>query len=238
MLFPLLTIFLSILFYLYPTQKIGVNTLQNYDYYLILKPGESYVGDLSSIRDLHCINYIEIHRRLYNEWQPRLLHRRYPDCNASYNFYGIYIIANDTEVYDETDNLQMGRKYEYLNDTKKAISYYELSRKSLRNEVIFYSLYRLAVLHMKEELFLKAYHFNPHRKEPLYYLTRFARTRGNYTQCLLYARSGLLVGSPSIHELYVEKAIYNYALLEEFRFCLHHSGRVYEGEKVNVLLGR
>lgn len=238
--FSLIIISVSLLFYLYPNRKIGINFESgNYDYYLILHPNETFVGDLSSIKNIQCINYIEIRKPLYNYWEPRLLRRNHKQCNESYNYNRIYIIGNTTETYGDSD-LQLGRKYEHLNDTKKAKIHYQKAVKSIANDPeTFYALYRLAVLDMKEALFLKAYHYYPHRKEPLYYLARFARTRNNFTECLLYARSGLLVGSPSIYELYVENAIYLYALEEEFAYCLYYSGRVneangiYESRKLN-----
>lgn len=230
--FSLIIISLSFILYLYPIRKIGINYESgNYDYYLILYPNETFVGDLSSVKNIQCINYIEIRKPLYNHREPRLLRRNHKECNESYDYNGIYIIGNNTETYDGS-NLQMGRKYEYLNDPKKAKTYYEKAIKSIPNDPeTFYALYRLAVLDMKESLFLKAYHYYPHRREPLYYLARFARTRNNFTECLLYARSGLLVGSPSIYELYVENAIYLYALEEEFAYCLYYSGRVNEANK-------
>lgn len=231
--FSLIVISLSLLFYLYPNRKIGINFESgNYEYYLIIHPNETFVGDLSSIKNIQCINYIEIRKPLYNHREPRLLHRNHIKCNESYDYNDIYIIGNTTETYGDSD-FQLGRKYEHLNDTKKAKNYYQKAIKSIPNDPeTFYSLYRLAVLDMKESLFLKAYHYYPHRKEPLYYLARFARTRNNFTECLLYARSGLLVGSPSIYELYVENAIYLYALEEEFAYCLYYSGRVNEANRI------
>jgi hypothetical protein len=234
MIFPIFVIVISFLVYLYPNQKIGINTPGNYDYYLVLKPGETFVGDLSNIKNIHCVNYVEVHRKIYNQWEPRLFHRNNSHCNESYNFYTLYIVS-DREEYNESDTLDLARKYESLNLTSKARSYYSKSIQNIPQDPrTFYAMYRMAVIDMKEDMFLRAYHYYPHRKEPLYYLARFARTRGNLTECLLYARAGLLVGSPSIYELYVEKAIYLYALKEEFGYCLYHTGRVQE---YNLLRG-
>ncbi len=40
----------------------------------------------------------------------------------------------------------------------------------------------------------------------------------------------MMVGSPSINTLYVENAIYNYAVEMEVAHCLHYSGRIEEAK--------
>ncbi len=112
----------------------------------------------------------------------------------------------------------MARAYEHRGQGEKAISIY----RALGG---FFPQYRIAVIRMDMTEMLAVYHRYPHRKEPLYYLARQYRTHGNYSECLLYARCGMLVGSPINDDVYIEKPIYGYALELEFAHCLFHSGR-------------
>lgn len=119
--------------------------------------------------------------------------------------------------FNSSNILHLARAYEER-DSSKAIELYRLIGG-------FFGSYRIAVLKMDIDLFLRVYYQYPHRKEPLYYLARYYRTKEKYSKCLLYARTGMLVGSPVADDIYIEKPIYRYGLELEFAHCLFHSGR-------------
>lgn len=104
-------------------------------------------------------------------------------------------------------------------------------------EEVFFSRYRkgLAMYHMNETglaslTLIDSYKFNPHRKEPLYYLALIERDREHWSECLLYTRAGMLVASPSVDALFVDQDIYSWAMEELHAFCLYKSGRPGEAE--------
>ncbi len=243
----------AILLYILPdSPNVGVvneiPTDPYYDYYLILFPNETYSGSLSISSNTPDVNYIEVRSLIYNHYAPRLLSKaailsnkctfgHVVTCpNPSYNYELIKIEGSTEFNPNVTDLLYQARAYEGSNK-EKSIKLYETVRdNSPIRQKVFYSMYRLAVLHMDKNMFHSAYHYYPHRMEPLYYLARFERTAGNYSSCLLYARSAMMIGSPSIHELYVENAIYEYATEMEVVYCLHHSGRIEEAKMQQVHL--
>lgn len=188
------------------------------------------------------VNYVKVQTELYDYYKPCLIsHKVLKNCNISnvngiINCFGqdislkyynnVYITNLDAEKFDfnrTDDPFYLGRAYEQIKQKEKSIEYYKKTS-NVNKYRKFYSMYRIAVIKMDKDEFLKAYNYHPHRKEPLYYLARMERTLGNYAQCLLYARAGMLVGSPSISEIYVENSIYKYALEDELALCLHNSG--------------
>lgn len=196
-------------------------------YRLTLKENERLVGSVELSQSSKDTIYLEIRGELCTQWAPRIRSRHTMDNQYEYT-RSAYIQVMGPEVHDwnSTDPLVLGRAYESIQQKDKARSHYEFATHGDDDPSrVFYALYRIAVIDMDRERFLRVYHYNPHRKEPLYYLTRFARTAGNYTECLLYARSGLLVGAPSMEELYVETHIYRWALEEEFAACLYATDR-------------
>lgn len=131
----------------------------------------------------------------------------------------------------------IARTYEDLGNWTQAAHWYGL-RAGWEGwtEEIYISLYRRGLclwrLNQTEQAMhslLQAYHVNPHRKEALFYLAQHARLDGNYSQCLLYSRAGLLVGSPApLDSLFVEQWIYNWAMEDENALCLYYAGRKLE----------
>lgn len=99
-------------------------------------------------------------------------------------------------------------------------------------EEVFFSQYRkgLAMYYTNDTrmgglTLIDSYKFNPHRKEPLYYLALMERDKEHWPQCLLYTRAGMLVASPAVDALFVDQDIYSWAMEELHAFCLHKSGR-------------
>lgn len=102
----------------------------------------------------------------------------------------------------------------------------------------FYGKYRMALVHLKlnhthkivERAFLEAHaeHDGYFRAEPLYYMARNARLRDQHNACILYGSAGLSAIQHMDHErmpLFLETAIYEWALQEELAFCLEVKGR-------------
>ncbi len=249
----LLPVLFALLLYIIPDPQ-NVKVVQvseipedpQYDYYLILFPNETFSGSLTIGPSTPDVNYIQIRSLIYDHYSPRLLSKsallskictfdHLVNCpNPSYDYNLIKIDRPEGSEPVGKDVLSQARFHE-KDDKDKSIKMYEqISEESgFIRQKIFYAMYRLAVLHMRKDMFLSAYHYYPHRKEPLYYLTRMERTVGNFSGCLLYGRSAMMVGSPSIDELFVENAIYNYAVEMEVAHCLHHSGRIEEAKKQN-----
>ncbi len=225
--------------YLYPSSSVQIVQWDNlpenpqYSHYLILYPGETHVGTISRAPSVD-IMYIRINGPIYDKWSPRLLSKEgFKNCTFTVEDVSCtgrhpthtdtLIRAPDEEIFDmrSNDTLYLARAYE-KKDPAKSIELY----KTIENN--FISVYRIAVLTMDIQKFLSIYHQFPHRKEPLYYLARHERTVHNYSGCLLYARAGLMVGSPIETDLYVEHAIYQYGIELELAHCLYHSDRKME----------
>jgi tetratricopeptide (TPR) repeat protein len=99
---------------------------------------------------------------------------------------------------------------------------------------LFYAKYRMALIHVKlnktysvvERSFLDAYqeYDGYFRREPLYYLTRLARLNGLANKCILYGTAGM--NTPPIDHarmpLFLEPALFEWALQEELAYCLIH----------------
>jgi glycosyltransferase involved in cell wall biosynthesis len=126
----------------------------------------------------------------------------------------------------------IGQTYEGLGNCTQAIRWYKarIAVGGWREE-IFQSYYRIARCTGLAEDYLRAYHYDPHRKEPLYWLARQNREAGNYTQCLLYSRAGLLVGNPEEEALFVDRDVYVWGIEDENALCLYYSGKGREALK-------
>lgn len=98
---------------------------------------------------------------------------------------------------------------------------------------IYYSWMRMGAMQLlqtgRKEIarvhLLKAYEVDPNRKEALYHLAQSFRQDQRWSDCLLYARAGMLVGSPEKDALFVRQSIYDWAMEEELAYCLYHGGR-------------
>ena len=170
--------------------------------------------------------------------------------NGPFNGISLVSTSNITHTYDEfnraLDNVDkndtvlnarytfyLARKYDIDNDFKNAAIWYKkrIELGGWVNEV-YHARYRLGLANIQldnnaTEQFkfdlLNAYHTDPFRKEPLYFLARIARTEKNYPICLLYTRSALAC-KPSNDDLFIEKALYEWGIQEEHAICLYYSG--------------
>ncbi len=237
---------LLIAIYLYPVSIVHIAIYPDipsdphYPYYVVLYPGETLVGKISVLPVNTTILYLKVRGTVYDKWEPRILSKgSFEKCifrvegvecaieHGQKHLYvsgESYIDASPVEIFNDnsTDAIHLARHYEAKGDVEKAISIYQAIG---GHGAPFFPMYRMAVIGMNMTQFLATYYAFPHRKEPLYYLARHYRTLGNYSHCLLYARAGLLVGSPAWSDAYIEKPIYEYALELEFAHCLYHSGR-------------
>lgn len=133
----------------------------------------------------------------------------------------------------------LGNAYFDAKNYTEAIRWYERRIRWTRipdapYQEIFFSQYRIGLSHLygnesdsstiQAEL-LKAHHIDPFRREPLYFLTRLARSAGNYSQCLLYGGAARAAESPWQDSLWVQDDLYGWALTEEWATCLYHMGR-------------
>jgi tetratricopeptide (TPR) repeat protein len=175
---------------------------------------------------------LEVRNTVYDKWEPRVLAKdAFGQCTFSESIKCNGTVALIDSVYiqatvehfnlNSTDAIHLARAYENAGQSDKALSIY----RALSG---FFPKYRTAVINMDMGAFLAVYHEFPHRKEPLYYLARHYRTLGNYSECLLYARAGMLIGSPVATDTFIEKPIYGYGLELEFAHCLYYAGRPME----------
>jgi tetratricopeptide (TPR) repeat protein len=121
-------------------------------------------------------------------------------------------------------------------DLPEARSFYEkqLAAGEAHSNYRFYALYSLARIQVQlskahnqvEELFWRILDDNhiegSLRWEPRYYLARMARASGAFNQCILFAFPHA-IGMSSLDRLQplrMESAIYNWAMREEYAYCL------------------
>lgn len=131
----------------------------------------------------------------------------------------------------------LARTLEDLQEWKEAEKWYKL-RTTLGGwqQEVYYSWLRIGVMQLQQKEvarvhFLKAYEVDPNRKEALYYLAQSMRMDKRWPDCLLYARAGMLVGSPDQDALFVNQDIQDWAMEEELAYCLYHAGRPGEAER-------
>lgn len=130
----------------------------------------------------------------------------------------------------------LARTYESLGEWKDAQEWYKKRAEwGGWQEEVWYSTYKQGYVLLEQnktddgrQILLNAYGMNPHRAEPLYYLAMMYRLQKRWSHCLLYARAGLLVGTPDVNALFVDQAIYKWGLDDEQALCLFYSGRPIE----------
>lgn len=83
--------------------------------------------------------------------------------------------------------------------------------------------------------YLQAYNYRPWRLEPVYRIARFYREHQQWSLGYLFARLIVEVGYPE-DILFVERAIYERQLVEEYVICCRNTGREGEAERVQAIL--
>lgn len=109
----------------------------------------------------------------------------------------------------------LGQEYKDVDEHQKAYTaYMKRARMGGWAEESFYALYQAGILSQSEQLLLQAWNDRPSRAEPLYWLARFARERGDHATARLYATAGLGVPYPK-DSLFVHKWIYEVGFQQE-----------------------
>ena len=136
----------------------------------------------------------------------------------------------------------LARAYEDSGQLKKAMRTYEQHNAvQVFTNYQFYAKYRTALITMQqmfeqlnadtnvERAFMAALaeHDGYFRQEPLYWLARYFRQRGQLNKCIVYATAGMHL--PEIDHarmpLFLETHIQEWALREELAYCLKLKGR-------------
>ena len=126
----------------------------------------------------------------------------------------------------------LGQSYRDAEEYEKSIESYK-KRIALGgwDQEIFWSMLQIAhaqkILDLDEKIFLRsyddAYHYRPTRVEPLYYLSNYYRTMGNYAAGYLIAQIGLKLPVSS-DILFLERYITDWALPLEYTICAYWCG--------------
>ncbi|MCX6990628.1 MAG: glycosyltransferase family 25 protein [Chlamydiae bacterium] len=100
---------------------------------------------------------------------------------------------------------------------------------------LFPVLYQLGLTHMKEnysdsalDAFFKSYSLRPTRAEPLFQCAKIYREKGNVLLGYLLTKHALSLSRPT-NELFIDSAVYDYALLVEYANCSLGLGKFAEG---------
>lgn len=129
----------------------------------------------------------------------------------------------------------LARAYEDRGEYDEAKRWYEEHNKvQPMTNYQFYAHYRLALIQLssssssfedKVDAFHRAFgtYDGIFRREPLYYLARLHRERGDFDRCIIYGTAGMNL-PPVEHTrvpLFLEPLIYDWVLEEELAFCLY-----------------
>jgi tetratricopeptide (TPR) repeat protein len=99
---------------------------------------------------------------------------------------------------------------------------------------LYYSKYQLAICSLYDEKrapMIKVYESNPERIEPLYHIAEYFRTRGQFLDCIKWAKKAKGLNLPQPNEYRLDKAIYQYGLVREESICLMAIGKKKEALK-------
>lgn len=147
---------------------------------------------------------------------------------------------------DETDPFLLARYTFYLaqslRDAKQPVEALELylrrTEMGFWSQEIYVSLLNAARLKAELEYpepevvdaFMKAHQALPTRAEALHGAARYCRKKDRFHQACVYAKAGLEIPRPE-EGLFIEPAIYDYALLDEFAVSTYWAGRYEESLK-------
>jgi tetratricopeptide (TPR) repeat protein len=131
-------------------------------------------------------------------------------------------------------------------DPEKALLWYR-KRVTLDgwDEEVFYSKLRIAGCLEKlgagfgeiSAAYLDCWECRPNRAEALYHLARLCREHKKYQAGYLYAKAGLLIPYPADDTLFIDAAVYDWRLKDEFAIHAYYTGRYPESSAMlNELL--
>ena len=143
----------------------------------------------------------------------------------------------------------------YLAQSYKDANLYEESIETYKkranmgdwDQEIYWSLLQVAILQglLKKPYnevvssYFKAYAERPSRVETLYHLANYHRTIGDFPGCYLFSKMGLAGQLPTEDVLFVEKWVYDYAILLEYSIAAYWVGEYEEAlQSSNSLLAK
>jgi tetratricopeptide (TPR) repeat protein len=152
----------------------------------------------------------------------------------------IALLQNHIREYDATDErawFYLARSLEDSGDPTRAFNAY-MRRIILGGtfaEELWYSTMRLGSclisngtdIEIAARYFVDAFNFRPHRREPLYYLTRGYRVREKYSACKLYGYHALTVPldlAVRTDDLFINVPVYEWYIHDELAVCLSQLG--------------
>lgn len=142
----------------------------------------------------------------------------------------------------------LAQSYRDAGEVDKAADAYE-TRASLGgwDQEVFYSYLQVGKLLLSREKvsefaelgaldsFLKAYQACPRRAESLHELATFYRLKGQWNLAYLYASMGVNIPPPGL-PLFINRATYDWQLLDELAIAAYYTGRYQESHDLNVRL--
>jgi glycosyltransferase involved in cell wall biosynthesis len=144
-------------------------------------------------------------------------------------------------LMDEPDNRRyvfyLAQCYRDAHEYDNAIKYYhKRTEMGGWHEEVWSSYHNMARVMQKldepwekvQRAFLNAFEFYPKRREPLYYVSFGCRQQERYQEAYTWARTGIEVPFPEKDILFVERFIYDYAMLDEFASAAFWSGHYRE----------
>lgn len=110
------------------------------------------------------------------------------------------------------------------------------------DQEIFFSLYQIALLEdglgvPSEQIinnYYRAFQSCPERGEPLYYLAKYYRLKGNYEAAYSISKLGMLSCPCPVGELFVETWIYDYGLMLENSIAAYWLGKFWESKALSM----
>ncbi len=131
----------------------------------------------------------------------------------------------------------LGLSYEAVQQLEPALHYYE-KRAAMGgwDEEVFYALYKVADLQRRlgrpAELFLRSYgrahQERSTRAEPLFWLTHYAISQGNFSLGYLTSKEAIAIPFPQTDSINIEGWIYEYGALLQFVKCSYQMKRYSE----------
>lgn len=181
------------------------------------------------------------HKATVERYDAIQMRHHYDGANRKDKFErDIRLLQNHLLNYDSTDErawFYLGRSLEHSGDYTRAFNAY-YKRVMLGGhfaEEVWYATFRLGAclvangteIETAARYFVDAFNFRPHRREPLYHLTRGYRVRQKYTACKLYGYHALTVPlelAVMNDDLFVDVPVYEWYIHDELSVCLSQLG--------------